>query len=110
MLYFTINFTDWYSSKLWLELGVHEWDFLGITCGDLPIPTTSLEVALSYYQQIDNTIGDDEGGDDLLVLPLHNGGIEEGVVERLTVRIDLPKKFLGGIFPGRYRCCRIFAC
>ena len=57
VLYLAIKNTDWYSSELWLEPGVHECNFFGITCKDLPIPAISLEVTLSNCQQIDNTMG-----------------------------------------------------
>ena len=62
------------NKKLGLVPGMHECNFLGITCKDLPIPAISLEVTLSNYQQIDNTMGDDEGRDNLLVLPRHDNG------------------------------------
>jgi hypothetical protein len=83
VLYHATDGADWHSSDLWLEPGVHECDFVGVTCEDIAIPAITLMEAL-------------ENPDDV---PHHEDGTVDSTVERMVVAIDLPENNVGGAIP-----------
>ena len=52
MLYYATDGGNWETNQLWLEPGVHECDFIGITCEELPIPAVTLEEVLENPEEI----------------------------------------------------------
>ncbi|KAL9182310.1 hypothetical protein ACHAXT_012962 [Thalassiosira profunda] len=83
VLFYAANGRDWDNARSWMEPGVHECDFVGVTCEELEIPAISLEDAL---------MNPDE-------LPRHDDGRVDTVTERMIVAIDLPDNNLGGYLP-----------
>ena len=83
VLYHVTNGTNWFSSDLWLEPGVHECDFVGVTCEYANMPSITLREAIL----------------DPDALPHHEDGTVDVIIERVVVAIDLPENNVGGIIP-----------
>lgn len=80
VLYYATNGTYWDTDDLWIEPGVHECDWVGVTCEDVAIPAITLEEAL------DN--GDTE-----------DASVQTTTTERMVVAIDLPENNVRGYLP-----------
>jgi hypothetical protein len=83
VLYYATNGTEWTMSNLWLEPGVHECDWIGITCEDVVIPSFTLEDAINNPTE----------------LPHHSDGGVDTITERMVVSIDLPENNVSGYIP-----------
>eukprot|EP00571_Detonula_confervacea_P001268 CAMPEP_0172318428 /NCGR_PEP_ID=MMETSP1058-20130122/34838_1 /TAXON_ID=83371 /ORGANISM="Detonula confervacea, Strain CCMP 353" /LENGTH=606 /DNA_ID=CAMNT_0013033261 /DNA_START=1 /DNA_END=1821 /DNA_ORIENTATION=- len=83
VVYYATNGTNWETSNLWLEPGVHECDFVGVSCQELPIPAVTLEEAIQNPNAI----------------PRHDDGTVDSTTERMIVAIDLPENNMGGFIP-----------
>jgi hypothetical protein len=83
VLYYATNGTEWIMSNLWLESGVHECDWIGITCEDIVIPSFTLEDAINNPTE----------------LPHHSGDGVDTITERMVVSIDLPENNVSGYIP-----------
>lgn len=82
-IFYATNGTNWETNNLWLEPGVHECDFVGVSCEVLPIPAVTLEEALRNPDEI----------------PRHDDGTVDSTMERMIVAIDLPENNMGGYIP-----------
>lgn len=85
VLYYASGGDGWETNKLWLEPGVHECDFIGVTCDELPIPAITLKEALELP----------DGGK----IPRLDDGTVRYKIERMITAIDLPENNLGGYLP-----------
>ncbi len=83
VLYFATNGTNWETNSFWLTPGVHECDFLGVTCEELPIPAITLDESLRNPEDF----------------PHHDDGGVNSTMERMIVAIDLPENNMGGYLP-----------
>ena len=83
VLYYATNGTDWTMSDLWLEPGVHECDWVGVTCEEVVIPSFTLEDAINNPTD----------------LPHHSDGDVDTITERMVVSIDLPENNVSGYTP-----------
>mmetsp|Transcript_18584 Transcript_18584/g.33626 ORF Transcript_18584/g.33626 Transcript_18584/m.33626 type:complete len:507 (+) Transcript_18584:99-1619(+) len=52
VLYYATDGGNWETNQLWLEPGVHECDFIGVTCEELSIPAVTLEEVLENPEEI----------------------------------------------------------
>jgi Leucine-rich repeat (LRR) protein len=81
-LYFATNGTEWETDERWVEAGVHECEWIGVTCELISIP------AFTLLEALDNP---DE-------MPLDNGSVDM-TLERMVTEINLPENNLGGELP-----------
>ena len=82
VLYYSTLGSNWTTNNRWLEPGVHECDFVGVTCETLPIPDITLEEALTNVD-----------------LPTHDDGTVDTINERMITAIDLPENNMMGEIP-----------
>lgn len=82
-LYFSTNGTQWFDSNTWVEPGVHECEWLGITCEEISIPSVSLLEVLENPEK----------------LPTNKNGRIDTTTERMITEINLPENNLGGYLP-----------
>ena len=85
VLYYSTNGPNWETNNLWLEPGVHECDFVGVTCELRPIPAFTLREAMEMGPK-------DE-------IPKHDDGSVDTTMERMIVAIDLPENKMTGNIP-----------
>lgn len=83
VLYYAAEGDNWLINQRWLEPGVHECDWIGVTCEDLSIPSITLEDAINYLNEI----------------PEHDNSLVDTTSERMIVAIDLGENNLGGYIP-----------
>ncbi len=87
VLYHAMNGSHWETNDLWLGPGVHECDFVGVTCEYFSIPSISLSEALEVSPSD---------------MPHHEtvATVNDATVsERMVVAIDLPENNVGGTLP-----------
>jgi hypothetical protein len=83
VLYYATNGTNWNINSYWVQPGVHECDFIGVTCEELPIPAITLDEALRNPE----------------AMPTHQDGGVNSTMERMIVAIDLPENNMMGYLP-----------
>jgi hypothetical protein len=83
VLYYATNGTNWETNSFWVTPGVHECDFIGVTCEELPIPAITLDEAMQNPD----------------TMPTHDAGGVNTTMERMIVAIDLPENSMGGYLP-----------
>jgi len=83
VLYYATDGDNWETSQLWLEPGVHECDFIGVTCEEIAVPAVTLEEALESPDE----------------LPHHDDPEFDSTMEQMIVAIDLPENNIGGSLP-----------
>lgn len=83
VVYYATDGTNWETNSLWLEPGVHECDWVGVACEELPIPAVTLEEVLRNPDEI----------------PRHDDGTVDSTTERMIVAIDLGENNMGGYIP-----------
>jgi len=84
VLYYGTNGNEWSSNNRWLEPGVHECDWVGVTCELVEIPSISLKDALVDPTDLPATTDDSN---------------MDVTMERMITSIDLPKNNLQGNIP-----------
>jgi len=87
VLYYGTNGNEWSSNNRWLEPGVHECDWVGVTCELVEIPSISLKDALVDPTDLPTTTTDDSSSN------------MDVTMERMITSIDLPKNNLQGNIP-----------
>jgi len=83
VVYYATDGTNWETNSLWLKPGVHECDWVGVACEELPIPAVTLEEVLQNPDEI----------------PRHDDGTVDSTTERMIVAIDLGENNMGGYIP-----------
>eukprot|EP00581_Thalassiosira_minuscula_P018786 CAMPEP_0183715938 /NCGR_PEP_ID=MMETSP0737-20130205/9980_1 /TAXON_ID=385413 /ORGANISM="Thalassiosira miniscula, Strain CCMP1093" /LENGTH=609 /DNA_ID=CAMNT_0025945115 /DNA_START=70 /DNA_END=1899 /DNA_ORIENTATION=+ len=83
VLYYATNGDNWDSNRFWLDPGVHECEFVGVSCEDLPIPSVTLKEALESPDEV----------------PEHNDGSADLTRELMVTAIDLPENNMRGTLP-----------
>jgi hypothetical protein len=109
--FYATNTEGWEDSDRWLDPGVHECEFLGVTCEDVEVPAVSLKEVLEGIDvngtkyEVDEPMDWESSqgpnlaqGASLGAMPqfTRNAGT---VVERMIVAIDLPENGLSGYLP-----------
>jgi len=83
VLYYATNGETWVSNKYWMVPGVHECDFVGVTCKTVAIPAVTLDDILKNEE-----------------IPHYADETVDSVVsERMVTSIDLPENNMTGHLP-----------
>mmetsp|Transcript_16007 Transcript_16007/g.33841 ORF Transcript_16007/g.33841 Transcript_16007/m.33841 type:complete len:596 (+) Transcript_16007:147-1934(+) len=83
VLYYATDGDNWETNQLWLEPGVHECNFIGVTCEEIAVPAVTLEEALESPNE----------------LPHHDDPEFDSTMEQMIVAIDLPENNIAGSLP-----------
>lgn len=83
VLYYATDGDDWDINRLWLEPGVHECDWIGVTCEERRVPSVTLTEAVENPEDF----------------PSYDDVSAGTTVERMVVAIDLPENNVAGTLP-----------